>query len=574
MTIMKKLGIFLSLAILSLTSMRAQTLFTLAPDYQSPQREVRAMWLTTLQGLDWPYKAARTPAETEVQKQTLCQILDQLQAAGINTVLFQTRIRSTTSYPSAIEPWDAVYTDTPGKAPLYDPLQFALDECHKRQMELHAWVVAFPICKTNVQKALGRKSLPSLHPELCQRCGDQWMMDPGVPGTADYIAGICEEIVKNYQVDGIHLDYIRYPEQGIPFNDNRTYRKYGKGKNKAEWRRENVTRVVQKIHDAVKGVRPWVKISCSPVGKHADLRQQSSYGWNARNAVYQDAQAWLRDGLMDILFPMMYFDGKHFYPFAADWQDNAHGRWIVPGLGIYFLHERQKDWDLDIIRRQMFFSRQIGAAGQAQFRSKFFTDNVKGLYDFAAGDFYREKVRTPAMTWEDSIAPTGPAAQIEVQRHNLYLHWRAARDNAPATPVTYNVYYCPNDSLDVRQSELLAYGIQDTTYVLTPALPARLRGYYAVTASDAYGNESSGKAVSAYTQIAATIASSGEDNILAIPEVEGAEFLLVTDITERHVFTTPYASKIDVSRLAPGYYEVRTLSKKGKSHRVLRFWKE
>ena len=152
------------------------------------------------------------------------------------------------------------------------------------------------------------------------------MMDPGVPGTDKYLADICREIVKNYDVDGIHLDYIRYPERGIAFNDNRTYNKYGKKKSKAAWRKENVTRCVKAIHKAVKDIRPWVKLSCSPIGKYADLRTQSSYGWNARDAVHQDVQAWLRDGLMDMIFPMMYFDGKHFYPFAINWKENSYGK--------------------------------------------------------------------------------------------------------------------------------------------------------------------------------------------------------------------------------------------------------
>ena len=118
--------------------------------------EVRAVWLTTLMGLDWPHRPATNSAQIAEQKKTVCDILDRLQTVGINTVLFQTRIRSTTSYPSAIEPWDGVFTGQPGRAPGYDPLQFVLDECHKRKMECHAWVVAFPVCKEKVAKQLGR----------------------------------------------------------------------------------------------------------------------------------------------------------------------------------------------------------------------------------------------------------------------------------------------------------------------------------------------------------------------------------------------------------------------------------
>lgn len=559
---------------LSLLQMSAQDIFTLQEEYTAPVREVRAMWLTTLKGLDWPKKPASTPEETRLQQQALIKILDQLQQAGINTVLFQTRIRSTTAYPSAFEPWDEVFTGIPGKAPMYDPLQFALDECHKRGMELHAWVVAFPICRTDVARKLGKRALPAQQPKLCQRCGDQWMMDPGVPETADYIAKICREIVENYKVDGIHLDYIRYPEKSISFNDRRTYRKYGKGQDLNTWRKNNVTRVADKIHKAVKAVRPWVKISCSPVGKYADLPQQSSYGWNARDAVAQDAQGWLRDGIMDLIFPMMYFDGKHFYPFAIDWSEHSYGRQVAPGLGIYFLHRQQKDWELDIIRRQMFFTRTIGAAGQAHFRSQFFTDNVKGLYDFAAHDFYRKRALPPAMTWEDSVPPMPPAANIAAHGHELQLSWNRVADNIPGTPVKYNVYYCPADSFDIRTAEPLQFGIDTCSTTLTPVLLSRQRGYYAVTAIDAYGNESTARPVSIFTPVPCSWLTPNDDGQLDIPETDGAEFLLVTDFIGRQLMTLPYARKINVSQLAPGGYEIRTLGRKGKSHRLFRFWQE
>lgn len=326
---------------------RAFSLTTLAQPSHSPLTpsvpyEVRAVWLTTLMGLDWPKQPAHNIEQTEAQQKALCQMLDRLKECGINTVLFQARIRSTTAYPSAIEPWDGVFTGTPGKRPNYDPLKFAIDECHKRGMECHAWVVAFPICKVATAKQLGKVALPNTHPELCQKCGDQWMMDPGVPGTAPYLAKICKEIATNYDIDGIHLDYIRYPESAIPFNDDRTYRRYANGRNKATWRKENINRCVTAIHDAVKAVRPWIKMSCSPVGKYSDLARYSSRGWNARDAVSQDAQMWLQRGWMDMLFPMMYFDGDHYYPFLADWKENDYGRPVVPGLGIYFLNEREK----------------------------------------------------------------------------------------------------------------------------------------------------------------------------------------------------------------------------------------
>lgn len=476
--------LFLFLSFLYTVSLSSQS-------YSFPQsnphvvREVRAVWLTTLMGLDWPSQSATTMPQTEVQKQALCSMLDRLKAVGINTILFQSRIRSTTAYQSTYEPWDGIFTGKPGKQPLYDPLRFAVDECHKRGMECHAWVVAFPICKVAVAKQLGKQALPTKHPELCQKCGDQWMMDPGVPATATYLASICKEIVENYDVDGIHLDYIRYPEKAIPFNDARTYSQYGKGMEKAMWRRKNVDRCVQAIHDAVKSVKPWVKLSCSPVGKYADLPRQSSYGWNARDAVSQNAQQWLEKGWMDMLFPMMYFDGNHFYPFLADWKENDYGRPIVPGLGIYFLNQREKDWPLLTIQRQLNVIRQSRLGGYAFFRAKFLLNNEKGLYDWLKNQFNASQALVPPMTWMQTEPLASPQVTQSIEGREVKLSWKDA-NKSMGRKVYYNVYR--TDS--IYGDRIVVDHLKTDHYSFKPSLPALLHSCYTVRAVDAYGNES------------------------------------------------------------------------------------
>jgi uncharacterized lipoprotein YddW (UPF0748 family) len=135
-------------------------------------------------------------------------MLDRLKEAGINTVFLQTRVRGTVIYPSAFEPWDDCITGRAGKAPGYDPLEFAIEECHKRGLQLHAWVVTIPIGKW---KKLGCAQLNKKHPNMVKRIGEDGYMNPESPKTAEYLAKICKEIVDNYDVDGIHLDYIRYP---------------------------------------------------------------------------------------------------------------------------------------------------------------------------------------------------------------------------------------------------------------------------------------------------------------------------------------------------------------------------
>ena len=437
------------------------------------KHEVRAVWLTTIGGIDWP----RTRG-TAAQQRELCNTLDQLQKAGVNTVLLQTRVRASTIYPSAYEGFDQCITGRYGQAPGYDPLQFAVDECHRRGMECHAWIVTIPIGKTNEErfKAFKRKN-----PTLTRTIGQEGFMDPENPRTGDYLANICAEVTRRYDIDGIHLDYIRYPE---------TWPKKGA---KPHERRLNITSIVRKINLAVKRLKPWVKLSCSPIGKAGDLSRYKSGGWNSYNAVYQDAQGWLRDGLMDQLYPMMYFRDNNFYPFALDWQERSYGRTIVAGLGIYFLSPAEGKWTLGDVTREMHFVRQNGI-GHCYFRSKFLTDNTRGIYDFARR-FDEAPALIPPMTWESDKAPSAPT-RLDVTRGATTdcLSWSGA--SAPSytrTPVPphllYNVYAALTPDIDINEPRnLIATRLQDTQ--LTVPHTSGRTVYYAVCALDRYGNES------------------------------------------------------------------------------------
>ena len=460
-------------------------LFTLHPT--PPKRELRAVWLTTLSGLDWPKTYATSTYSREQQKAELCAILDRLKAANINTILLQTRIRGSVIYPSTIEPWDVALTGTYGRDPGYDPLAFAIEQTHLRGMELHAWIVTIPCFKIAVANQMGTKSVLRTHPELCVRHADSYYLDPGLPGSADYLSAICREIVDRYDVDGIHFDYIRYPEGASSFNDAATYRRYGAGKLKAAWRRDNITSIVRRIYKETHKRKPWVLVSSSPVGKYADLARFSSRGWNARDAVHQDAQGWLREGIHDILFPMMYFDGNHFYPFAADWQEQAYGRTIAPGLGIYFLHPQEKNWPLSIITRQLHFLRAEGLSGQAYFRSQFLTNNTKGLYDALCRDFYAFPALPPASTWIDSVPPPAPT-HLEVTPHSgtCELTWQCSEKD-----VRYNVYASTAWPVDISNPKhLVAALLPEPHFAFSPVYATLSRLHLAVTAIDRCGNES------------------------------------------------------------------------------------
>lgn len=514
--------------------------FTLL-SFAQPKREVRAVWLTTIGGLDWPHCYSQHNSSMQRQKQELTNILDKLQKAGINTVLLQTRVRGTMIYPSEYEPWDGCLSGFPGKSPGYDPLEFAINECHKRGMELHAWVVTIPVGKWN---SLGCKRLRLRFPGLIRNIADEGYMNPEMPETANYLSKLCKEITENYDIDGINLDYIRYPETWkikVSGNQGRRY----------------ITNIVETISKEVKSIKPWVKMSCSPIGKADDLTRYWSHGWNAYSTVLQDAQGWLKNGLMDELFPMMYFKENNFYPFAIDWKELSDEKIICPGLGIYFMSPNEKDWSLDDITREMEVTRQFGM-GHAYFRSKFFTDNIKGIYDFATDEFDTSPALVPAMTWIDSIAPKSPTGIIQ---RNGTLSWNKEKD------LTYNIYSSKTWPVDINKSENLILTRQETNNICIPADEDR---YYAVTAMDRYGNES--EAVQSVTKVYNTakfISNDGEKAILPAWYNECDGMIVATGLNGNAIKTLRTKSNtIDIRSLKDGMYQIRIINKKGISHRI------
>ena len=345
-----------------------------------PKFEYRAVWITTIENLDWPKSAVCDKEGFARQREELTTLLDSLKAMHVNTVLLQTRVRGDVIYPSEIEPFSYLFTGTTDKAPDYDPLAFAIEECHKRGMQLHAWIVTLPLGKDEHIRRQGKHALSRRKRELCTHYKGQWYMEPGNPETGEYITEIVKEIVTNYNVDGIHLDYIRYPDRTNGYPDAALHRKHGKGTPLPHWRRDNITAIARKVYNAVKKEKPWVRVSCAPLGKYDNLTRYSSLGWDAYNAVFQEAQEWVKEGIMDILFPMLYFDGNNFYPFVLDWQENNNGRHIVPGIGIYRLLPEYGGWQAIEIERQINTSREAGTAGTAMFRANQVLNCGKSTY--------------------------------------------------------------------------------------------------------------------------------------------------------------------------------------------------
>lgn len=468
---MKKLFLFTLLCVITITA-QAQTNLSDYLTKRMPKRETRAVWLTTLANLDWPKTYARSAESIEQQKQELIDILDKYQKANINTVLLQARVRAATIYPSDIEPWDRCITGIEGRAPGYgyDPLAFAVTECHKRGMELHAWIATIPVGAKN---SLGCRTLKQKGFRIRNYATGSYL-DPADPSVAPYLASICGEIVRKYDVDGINLDYIRYPDGWArpSYRDGDT----------PDDRRSNITTIVRAIHDEVKSIKPWVKMSCSPIGKHADLARYSSKNFNAHDRVSQEAQEWLKLGLMDQLYPMQYFRGDNYYPFLADWVENAYKREIVTGLGTYFLDPREGNWTLDDLTRQMYVSRDLGV-GHAHFRSYFLTANKQGVYDFEK-QFNAVLALTPTVqgVTSNGSAPQPINASLVERREDksVTLAWKAV------SPY-YNIYASHSYPVDTEDARNLLYARYTGQIINLKNVNPNL--YFAVRGMDRYGHE-------------------------------------------------------------------------------------
>ena len=524
-----------------------------------PQKyEYRGVWLTTIKNLDWPTTRVLTNGDIEKQQSELLCMLDSLASINVNTIFLQTRLRGDLIYPSQYEPFSAVFTGNVGHSPGYDPLAFAIEECHKRGMQLHAWLVTLPLGNKMHVKSLGRKSLPSSRSSLCRMHKGDWFMEPGEPATADYLCKIVSEIVLKYEVDGIHLDYIRYPDRPSSYSDAALYRKYGKGNSLADWRRDNITRIVRKIYEQVKSLKPWVRVSVAPLGKHDDLSSYSSYGWNARNTVFQDAQMWMREGIVDALFPMLYFKDNDFYPFVRDWVENSCGRHIAPGIGVYRILPEEGNWDKKEIERQLFTSRDAGAQGSVLFRSRHLLSSADGAFDIYR-KVYSHKALVPPLEWHENTPPVQPQ-NFSGRRcgDSLFLSWGcvAAKKCEPA--VKYNLYVSrsyPVDTTDPRN--IMATALTDTTFVWEGSTLDTM--HWAVVPVNAYGVEGAPAFWSEQGYVPGYYR-----NEFNLPEsfTWGMRIVVRNAVGEK-LYDCGYSQKVGVRGLPRGIYTLEVLSRDG-----------
>ncbi|MBN1820405.1 MAG: family 10 glycosylhydrolase, partial [Prolixibacteraceae bacterium] len=311
-----------------------------------PKYEFRGVWVATVENIDWPSKPGLPVTE---QKQELMDILNMHQQNGMNAIILQVRPCSDAFYPSDLEPWSKYLTGYPGKAPepFYDPLQFWIDECHKRGMEFHAWLNPYRVAQ-NYKEPLAGNHIAFKHPEWILKYGTKLYFDPGLPETRDFLTKVVTDIVKRYDVDAIHFDdyFYPYPLQE-EFPDTTSFRKYPRAwpdKYKADWRRENVDILIKQLSKAIKKTKPWVKFGISPFGvwRNSYVDPNGSItraGATNFDDLYANVIKWQKKGWIDYLLPQLYWQIGHptvdFKHLAEWWKDHTYGRAMYIGQGVY-----------------------------------------------------------------------------------------------------------------------------------------------------------------------------------------------------------------------------------------------
>jgi uncharacterized lipoprotein YddW (UPF0748 family) len=304
-----------------------------------PVKEFRGAWVATVFNLDWPSKPGLS---ADRQQAELRGILDRARTLGLNAILLQVRPAADALYASKAEPWSAFLTGTQGESPGYDPLAFAVREAHAREIELHAWFNPFRAA-TSAKGAFAKTHVSRMHPEWIRPHGSLLWLDPGEPAARDYVLGIVLDVVRRYDIDGVHIDdyFYPYPTKGVSdFADTASWKAHGStsGLNRSDWRRDNINRFVEQLYRKVKAEKPGVKVGISPFGIwRPGVPATTEAQLDAYGMLYCDAKLWIERGWCDYLAPQLYWSiepAKQSFPVLLDWwrgQSKA-GRPIWPGI--------------------------------------------------------------------------------------------------------------------------------------------------------------------------------------------------------------------------------------------------
>jgi uncharacterized lipoprotein YddW (UPF0748 family) len=367
------------------------------------QPEFRGAWVATVFNLDWPSKSGLSAAE---QKAQLVAMLDRAKQLKLNAILFQVRSESDACYASKREPWSRFLAGKQGVDPGFDPLAFAIAEAHKRGLELHAWFNPFRAA-TSSQATYAANHVTHTHPEWIRHYGAQLWLDPGEPEARRYILDTILDVVKRYNIDGVHIDdyFYPYPVKGVDFPDELSWRQFGanSGKTRDDWRRDNINRFVQAMYQEVKAAKPTVRVGISPFGIwRPRVPETIEAQLDAYAQLYADARHWLAEGWCDYLAPQLYWGidpAKQSFPVLLNWwreQSRLSGRPIWPGIATERIG---KPYEVHEIARQIELTRQDlpanGVPGTIQWSMKALMRDQGGINAVLAAQVFTERAELP-----------------------------------------------------------------------------------------------------------------------------------------------------------------------------------
>lgn len=400
------------------------------PDCVPPtvSREFRGVWVATVSNIDWPSKPGLPPS---LAKAELVAILDRAAQLGLNAVIFQVRPAADAMYASKIEPWSEYLTGQQGlpPAPLWDPLAFAVKEAHTRGLELHAWFNPYRAKHPSAKHPLASTHIARERPELVKKYGKQQLwMDPGEPAVRSRTLNVVLDVVRRYDIDGVHLDdyFYPYPERrangSTDFPDDRSwnrYRKKGGTLERADWRRANVNLLIDTLHKAIAKAKPWVKFGVSPFGIWQPGNPETVVGFNAYEKLYADSRKWLQEGWVDYFTPQLYWPMEKAgqrYPELLRWwmEQDSLRRHMWPGNYTGKVGDGGPTaWHRDEILAQVRTTReQQGAGGNVHFSMKVLLEDRDSVGTALGRILYSEQALVPASPWMSAPTLGAPAVSV------------------------------------------------------------------------------------------------------------------------------------------------------------------
>ncbi len=408
-------------------------------------REFRGVWVATVDNIDWPSKRTLSTAQQQAE---LLRIMDQAAAMNLNAIIFQVRPSTDSLYESKLEPWSEYLTGQQGRAPSpkWDPLAFAVAEAHKRGMELHCWFNPYRSLHPAQKNPVSASHISKTHPNLVKQYGRYLWMDPGEPQVQKRSLDVMLDVVRRYDVDGVHIDDYFYPykEKGtdgklLDFPDTASWQRYRSGGGRLgrdDWRRKNVDDFIQRLYREIKEEKKWVKFGISPFGIfRPGYPEGIKAGVDQYADLYADARKWFVEGWCDYYTPQLYWpisQTAQAYPALLDWwvSQNQKGRHLWPGNFTSRTNPADGNWRAQELVDQIDVTRdRRGSTGNIHFSMKAFTNNWNGITQALKQGPYAQPALIPASPWLDERAPNAPKVQTSKDNSGrTVVAWSPDRD--------------------------------------------------------------------------------------------------------------------------------------------------